>query len=278
MDDLLVRTVAGIGPRAELVGRGGAAPGLFLRRRRARRRGGRDNRRRGGRDNRRRPGPVHLLEARPDAIRSKTVQGDFPAALCVPSGWGCRWASSSSSSKRIRTPSNKAAARAVYGLPLHLLVERYYLPRQCRFLASNRQRTCSDTSPRGGPARSRGADDKGHRPLHRAVGHGAPLEVIRILLDAGPESVQHRTRAGDLPRRCACLRLPILQNLVELGPQSPRAATGNGKSPLHTWRCERRNRWRWYPTWSSSGRRPRGGPTTTAGCRSTSHRVSRPWT
>jgi ankyrin repeat protein len=82
------------------------------------------------------------------------------------------------------------------------------------------------------------ADINGNLPLHLACYHGAPLYVVRYLVQEYPESLQVTNKDGGLAVHyaCNCNRgspLEIVRYVVQENPKSLQVTDINGQLPLH---------------------------------------------
>ena len=80
-------------------------------------------------------------------------------------------------------------------------------------------------------------DNQGWLPLHHAVRHNAPLEMIQLLIDRYPEGIQVADKQGSTVLHIACRHgsdgkvVNYLRN--EMGEEGALVADNNGFTPLH---------------------------------------------
>jgi len=80
-----------------------------------------------------------------------------------------------------------------------------------------------------------------HQPLHLAILHKAPVEVVLTLAKAAPQACHARDGEGRLPLHCALLcgsPAPLVQGLISLWPESCLEKDRSGISPLQIARAQ----------------------------------------
>ena len=80
-------------------------------------------------------------------------------------------------------------------------------------------------------------DNDGALPLHIACQFGAPVEILRLIVQADAAALQTMNNNGDLPLHAACQAdapsLDGIRFVVEQDPNAVQAANNDGALPLH---------------------------------------------